>query len=440
VSGPAQRQAPQPASPAFPRRGQLARRRARRTDAAVALSLRLTLASRILVWVAGLGALALFGKNGAYIAVFDPAHLSEPFHSGLANELIAPAARWDSVWYLSIAHLGYYSHQSTAFFPLYPLLIHLCAALFGSAILCGALISLGAMGVGLALLYRLVALDLGEREARMTVALLALFPSSFFLSAVYTESLFLALSVGAIYCARLDRWAWAGLLGALAAASRSTGVLIAIPLALIYLYGPREHARARIVGSWSEPRHRPGRSLLWLGLVPLGTLAYLAYLAISHIDPLTPFRAENLYWQRQFAGLFGAVRDAVEALPGDVRGVWTGNSYPWGRQDPLTIADHCLIDFGFLAFALVGLAACWRRVPFAYLAYTLALLAEALSYPVQTDALISFPRYLLVMFPIFIGWAALLAPRRKLAIGVLALSALGLACLSGLWSMWEWVA
>jgi hypothetical protein len=166
----------------------------------------------------------------------------------------------------------------------------------------------------------------------------------------------------------------------------------------------------------------------------------MVYLAIAHIDPLAPFQAENLYWGRQFAGLFGAVRDAVKAMPGDVRGVWTGSSPAWGRHDPLTLADHGLIDFGFLLFALVGLVASWRRVPFAYFAYTLALLAEALSYPVQTDALISVPRYVLVMFPIFIGWALLLAPRRRLSICVLAISALALSSLSGLWTMWEWVA
>ena len=417
-----------------------ARRRVLGSDAARALSVRVTLVSRVLVWVAGLAALALFGKNGAYIAAFDPSHLAEPFHATVLNELFAPAARWDSVWYLAIAHHGYYSRQATAFFPLYPLLIRGGTALFGSAILVGTLISLASMVAGLIILYRLVALEIGEPEARVTVALLAFFPTAFFFSAVYTESLYLALSVGAIYAARLDRWAWAGLLGTLAAATRSSGILIVVPLALLYFYGPRANTRARISRSWSEPRYRPTRSLLWLGLIPLGTAGYLAYLAVAHNDPLAPFQVESQYWGREFAGLYGAVWDAIKALPGDVRRVWTGNSPPWGEQDPLSVADHGLIDFAFLAFALVGLIASWRRLPFAYFAYTLALLAEGLSYPTQMDALVSFPRYLLVMFPIFIGWALLLTPRRRLSIAVLTISALLLATLSGLWTSWEWVA
>jgi hypothetical protein len=440
VSGPGHRQALGPTSPAFSTRGALARRRTARSDAASALSLQVTLVSRVLVWAAGLIALALFSKNGAYIAAFDRFHLTEPFHSSVANALIAPAARWDSVWYLSIAHLGYYSRQSTAFFPLYPLLIRGGTALFGSAILIGALISLAAMLAGLVILYRLVALDIGEREARVTVALLAFFPTAFFLSAVYTESLYLALSVGAIYSARLDRWAWAAFFGALAAATRSSGILILIPLALLYFYGPRAHTRAKIATRWSDPRYGPARSIVWLGLVPLGTVTYMAYLAFAHNDPLAPFQAENVYWGRQFAGLFGAVWEAAKAVPGEVRGAWTGRSPAWGLHDPLTVADHGLIDLGFLLFALVGLTASWRRVPFAYFAYTLALLAEGLSYPTQADALESLPRYVLVMFPIFIGWAVLLAPRRNMRVAALALSAVLLVVFSGLWSTWAWVA
>ena len=58
---------------------------------------------------------------------------------------------------------------------------------------------------------------------------------SFFFSAVYTESLFLALSAGCFYLARRERWVWAGVLGGLAAATRSIGVLLVVPLAVLYL-------------------------------------------------------------------------------------------------------------------------------------------------------------------------------------------------------------
>src|SRR5437588_734028 len=63
-----------------------------------------------------------------------------------------------------------------------------------------------------------------------------------FQSATYTESLFLLLTLVAVYAARSERWWLAGLAGGLAASSRSNGVLILIPLVLLYLYGPRAAA------------------------------------------------------------------------------------------------------------------------------------------------------------------------------------------------------
>ena len=63
------------------------------------------------------------------------------------------------------------------------------------------------------LLHRLVSLELDSELARVTVMLVAFCPMAYFFSAVYSESLFLALSVGCILQARMGRWAWAGVLG-----------------------------------------------------------------------------------------------------------------------------------------------------------------------------------------------------------------------------------
>ncbi len=107
------------------------------------------------------------------------------------------------------------------------------------------LISLVALAVALFLLHRLVSLDFGEEIATTTVLLVAFCPVSFFLSAVYTESLFLALSVGSIYAARRERWMLCGALGFLAALSRNGGIALILPTAIIYLYGPRAAVDAR---------------------------------------------------------------------------------------------------------------------------------------------------------------------------------------------------
>ena len=142
---------------------------------------------------------------------FDEPALTAP----LAEPLLAPLARWDSVWYLTIADSGYReSAPRAAFFPLYPLLIRSIGTLFGgseAALLVAAyLVSLAAFVAALALLYKLVVLERGRQVAPATLLLLAVFPAAVFFGAPYSESLFLLLAVGAFYAARTDRWAWAG--------------------------------------------------------------------------------------------------------------------------------------------------------------------------------------------------------------------------------------
>jgi mannosyltransferase PIG-V len=409
-------------------------------DVASSLSVRAVLGSRLIVWAAGLIAVAIFGRNLNTMLSLDPNGASAPFHSAAANFLLAPVARWDSIWYLQIAHNGYFSQQSSAMFPLYPLLIHIGTLVFRSELLVALAISLVSVTVGLSLLERLLRLDFDERTARTTVLLIAFFPVSLFFSAAYTESLYLLLSVGALYAARRDRWAWAGALGGLAAASRSPGILTAAPLAIIYLYGPRPGARLGGPGAWWRPRHRVSASAAWLGLVPAGLFAYIAYLGVAHGQPLATFHAEQLYWRHELVGPLGGIAQAIARVPRDVSHVLAGTGPLVWIGDPISWSGHNLIDLGFLAFALVGLIGAWRRVPFAYFVYAVLLLVMATSSPVPHEPLPSISRYILVIFPVFLGWALLLGRRPRLTRFVLPACAILLAVFSGLWATWAWVA
>ncbi len=412
------------------------------------------LGSRLLVWAAALWAIVLFGVNRAVSGPLDPASLTSPFGPAAANLLVAPAARYDSVWYLAIAHWGYGSHQAMAFFPLYPLLIHAGTWVLGSPVVVGTLVSFSAMGAALVLLDRLARIELGAGAARTTVLLVAFFPTAFFLSAVYTESLFLALSVGTFYAARRERWALAAGLAALAGATRSSGVLLALPLVIMYFYGPRaggrpvgvevvagarRRAMARLRPAGMRPRYRAGWNVAWIGLVPAGMAAYFAYLGLRHGTPFAPLSAED-YWHRAFAGPFGGAVRALRGLPHAVSVVLGGHQRVFALGAPVGWEAYQLIDVPYLAFAAAGLWFCWRRLPFAYSAYALVLLCQALSYPTPVEPMESFSRYLLLVFPVFMGWGAFLGERR-VARGVTlgALSA-GLVVLSGFWGVWAWVA
>jgi len=402
-------------------------------DAALADAWRALWVSRLLVWAAALAAVLCFGLSGR-ADDFDPAGLTTPF-GATGDVLAAPLGRWDSVWFLTIADGGYGDGARTAFFPLYPLLVRIAGAPFGSALIGGALLSTALLGIALVLLHRLVALDHERAVARNAVLVTALFPMSFFFSAVYSESLFLCVSIGAVYAARRERWAWAGLLGMLAATTRSAGVALLVPLAMIYLWDvARPSLRAR----------RPLRAdALWLALVPLGLALYCALLALGGHDALAPFRAQEV-WFRSFAGPFAGAWEGLVAAWQGARQLLSGAREPVfftaAGGDPFIAARHNIELFVWLALALVATAGALRRLPAAYGAYVVAALALPLSYPVGPQPLMSLPRFVAVLFPLAIWLALWMTGRAVRERLVLAAFAAALAVYSAIFATWHWVA
>jgi hypothetical protein len=286
-------------------------------DDAVADAWRALWTSRLLVWAAAVVAVLVFGLSER-AGDFDPTGLTTPYGT-TGDALVAPFGRWDSVWFMQIAADGYDGGAREAFFPLYPLLVRIAGAPLGSTLIGGALASTALLGLALVLLHRLVCLDHDRAVARNAVLVTALVPMSFFFSAVYSESLFLALSIGAVYAARRERWAWAGALGLLAATTRSAGVLLLIPLAMIYLWDVRRPSLRAM---------RPLRAdALWLALVPLGLASYCGFLALAGHDALAPFRAQEV-WFRSFAGPFVGAWDGAGAAWDGARQLLSGSRQP----------------------------------------------------------------------------------------------------------------
>src|SRR4051794_3925467 len=379
-------------------------------------------ASRALIWVVAIAAVLRLGfAPGANApAIVRP-------YGWTISLLTLPATPWDAGHYLAIADRGYDEPLRAAFFPLYPLLARVASGPLDSSLPGALLVSLVAFAVALYLLHRLVVLELGERYARPALLIVALFPTAFFFSAVYTESLFLALTVGAFYAARRQRWALAALCGALAAATRNTGVLILVPLVLL----PRERRR----------------DAAWLAAVPLGLVAYLAYWA-HRGDTFATFDAQKRFWYRSFEPLGGALHGAWDGMVAFAQ-LAAGPSHhllttPTPQQagqlaEPLTLATVLVTDLGFLAFAVVALTGVARRLPRAYAAYAGVALLAGVSAPNDYEPLMSLPRYVAVIFPLQLWLAAWAVDRDRLA-QTLTVSAGLLVLLGAEFSTWRWVA
>jgi hypothetical protein len=387
--------------------------------------------SRLLVLAAGwLGAMVL-GASSFSRGAFDPGGISQSLGK-LGNVLAAPAVRWDAIWYLQIADQGYSATKDTAFFPLYPLLIRAGSMLTGSAVLAGVMISVASLFIGLAIVHRLAELELGPGPARATVNLLAFTPMAVFFSAVYTESLFLALSAGTFYAARRERWALAGALGGLAAMTRVTGVLLVIPVVLLFLYGPRERIARSPAGPRWRPRHGLDPQLLWVALIPAGAAAYVAYVALQGFDPLATMHVQQQFWSHYFAGPFEGIRAGFLAAWHELRlGASGVAATPYQSQ--------ALLQCGVLVVAAVALVGTFRRLPVAYGAYASAALLVPICSPTLGDPLRALDRYSAVLFPLYMAagaWAVDRGVTRKLVL----LSSSALVFFTVQFATWRFVA
>jgi hypothetical protein len=233
-----------------------------------------------------------------------------------------------------------------------------------------------------------------------------------------------------------------------------------LPLALLYLYGPREDRDSdRTPMAWRlagerltvfsllrllRPRYRVRRDALWLALVPVGLALYMTHLALAGGDAIAPFHAEGV-WNRHFAAPYGGVWDGAKAAFEGLRQLLSFQRhhvyYRVAGGSPFINAGHNLLLFAFLLAAIPAVIGVLRLLPFAYGAYALAALALPLSYPVASQPLMSLPRFLLVLFPLNM-WCAvrLVSCPRALTGAILVVSTLAMAFFVGEFATWHWVA
>ncbi len=319
--------------------------------------------------------------------------------------------RQDALWFLRIATTGYRGGDgSAAFFPLYPLVVRAVSWIVGGHPLFAAmLVSNLAFFGSLVVLYDLTVRECSEAVARKTILYIAIFPTAFFFLAPYSESLFLLLSLIAFREARRDRWANVAVAGALAALTRSIGVVLAP--ALIVMAFERRNGRSN---PW--PRVLAGAAVL------LGPLVYFGWWELAHGTGLAPIHAQA-NWQRHAASPLTTLWNALKLAAGH------------GVTDP----NYWLIDALVVGVVIAAVVAGVRRLPLPYLTYAIGSLLIPLCYPFPPRPLLSMPRFVAVVFPAFWVLADAAERRRLPHTAIVAAFAGGFSLLAVLFMNWWYI-
>ena len=285
------------------------------------------------------------------------------------NMALALWQRFDANWYLKVAMRGYGNDGSTVYFPVYPMLIR-TLVFFMDPMLAATLVSnLALIGV-LALFHRLTATIADDAVARRVVIYFLLFPTAFFLTAAYTESLFLFFMLASFLTASRGGWGWSALWGALAALTRLQGVLVIVPLAYMLWRGMRDlPLRTKVL------RSAP------LFMIPIATVSFLAFTNLSLLNA------------------YQGILHARFVLPWD--NILAALSLLFSGKGSIIDALNLVFTLGLIAMMF----AVWRKLPFEYTLYSLLMLTAPMLRMTTTQPLVSMMRYALVIFPMFIVFA-----------------------------------
>ena len=307
-------------------------------------------------------------------------------------------ANFDGRHFSDIVISGY-RHFNFAFFPLYPLMIRILDYhLIVDPPYVGIFISTACLFLAMIMLYKIIKLDYKENIAHLSLLMLAFFPLSFFYHSMYSDSLFLLLSITSFYWARRGNWVLAGIFGGLVTLTRIAGIAL-LPALLVEWYLQNKGETNKIIKNFTKKNILPFLSkFLKTGFVALvltsfGFLSYLVYLQVVYGDWLL-FQKSMVAW-RQHEFVF----------PPQV-------VFRYLKIFVLVEKDLLVFWVAFLEFismvvyfALTYFVAKRVRLSYAVLMFFILLL------PTFTGTFAGMPRYILHTFPAFIGLALFLRKR-----------------------------
>ena len=295
------------------------------------------------------------------------------------NIFLNPFAQYDATAYLDIAENGYrenfsvYKIGNYQWYPLYPLLIKTFS--FVSYPLSAFLVSNIASFLAITLLYALVNEELGKRAANRTIFYIIFFPTAFYFTVMYSESLFLLLSVATFYFARKNNWLATGVLGFLASLTRIQGVLLLIPIAYMYM---------RHVGfDFGKIK----KNALYILGVPLGVLTFIFYEYIITGNAFVQFKNQAIFGKALSWPWTGFIH-AVNSIFVDTT---------------LINMSYHIYNLVITAFFIALLYVSYKKLKQEYTIYY----AISLILVLMSSNLYGVSRYLLVTFPAFMALATI---------------------------------
>lgn len=211
--------------------------------------------------------------------------------------------KWDGPHYINIAKVGYHFLEDgenilLVFFPLYSYIVRVINFVINNYYISGLLVSWVSYVLAMIYLYKLTALEFSNKTAFKTILLISVFPFSFFLGSIHTESISLLMMVMTFYYIRKHNWPLACVFGILASLSRMVGSLAIIAAFVEYVTAYRPHIDIKLK-NYKKLLYDFRTKLFFIALISLGGLIYLAINYYISGDPFDFLSHQERVWHNK---------------------------------------------------------------------------------------------------------------------------------------------
>jgi hypothetical protein len=334
-------------------------------------------------------------------------------------DFLRALGQYDAQWYLKIANEGYPKNPnnvnlnqknvlnglSYAFFPLYPLILALVNSPIKNIEIAAFITSNIIMLAIFFSLYVIIKNLYDENKALKTIFLLFFFPFAIFYRSYFTEGLFLLLLVWFSYFLIKKHWLRTAFFLSLLFVTRPNGAFFEL-LFLFFIINAYRHKQVNM------------RLLIYSLIISL--LPFIGWLTFCFVNTGSP-----IYWMTAYSGW------GIASFPFSL--FW--NIYIISRFFSLPLHAFHVSKIDSLTVVIVGILLFISRKKLRPEFWWISFILWAV--PLITRDTMSFTRYQIVSFPLFLFLAQKLKSNRY--IYLLGVFCLGLFLLSLFFVNWYWV-